>query len=49
MKKPQLLRKKANVNKRYTSKQSPEGKNINIRKMLQKLITFTGKTFMKNI
>jgi len=33
---------KANVNKGSVSKQSPEGKTINIRTILQKSITITG-------
>lgn len=35
-------REKANVNKGSVSKQSPEGKTINIRTVLQKSITITG-------
>lgn len=41
--KPQLLAGgKANVNKGSVSKQSPEGKTINIKTILQKSITITG-------
>lgn len=43
------MKKNRQMEIKDTQQKSPKGKNINIRKMLQKLISITGKTFMKNI